>query len=288
MFMRISALLLVYSFAVGAKCTALLYREGKINESEVQRLMCFCVCGGPAFMITGIGAVMLGNITAGTVLYISQLISCLITGIACGIYSRKNKKTTDAKDNRISKNRVCNMGEAFILSVRDSAASVISMSAMIAIFSMFMEIISFVGFYDNIENAFAAAGADTRYAGMILPVLLEVTGGCKAVISSSLPLWCFSLCTGFGGMCIHLQIFEILGDIPLNKKKFIAFRFINSFLSAAITYIICIIWNPSADVFAAGGGCSGHFTSASYAGSGALVIMSVLFVLTMHRGRRIN
>ena len=49
-------------FPVGAKCVSLLYEEGRLNKEQADRMMCFCVCPGPAFLIPALGCIMLGNI----------------------------------------------------------------------------------------------------------------------------------------------------------------------------------------------------------------------------------
>ena len=270
-------------FPVGAKCTAVLYEKGKISSSQAQRLMCFCVCPGPAFLITGVGAVMLGNTAAGAVIYLAQVISCFIVGIAAGLFARLFRKGKEIEAPSAEKAPQKSLISNIVLSVSDGAYSIIGMTAMIVIFTMAETVIRSSGIYDMAAQLLISVGADGRFASFLMPAFMEVTGGCQAVIDNSLPLWCFSLCTGFGGLCVHMQIFDILGKLPFRRGQFMLFRLISAILSAAMTYIICMVFRPALMVFAAGGGAEGQISSVSIAGSIALTVMSALFVLSMHK-----
>ena len=271
-------------FPVGAKCTSLLYRQGRITARQARQLMDFCVCSGPAFLISAVGAVMLGNKSAGIILYISQIISGLIIGILVGIISRI--KTAQDSQNTVISSSANSSGilSEILGSVSDGADSVIGMTSLILLFSMLESVIRNTGAYELMARLLSVSVADDRYAFIILPSLLEVTGGCCAVKDASLPLWCFALCTGFGGLCVHMQIFNICYEIPIKYGRYLLFRVFNALLSALVTYIICRVFSPTMYVFAAGGGDTAHISSGASAGSIALVFLSVIFVLTMHRG----
>ncbi len=272
-------------FPVGAKCVSVLYSQKKITTEQARQMMYFCVCPGPAFMISAVGTVMLGNRNAGVIIYISQIISGMIIGIITGYAN--NRKTAEYKTEKVCLSYKDNSGitSHILASVSDAADSVIGMTALILLFSMMENVIRNTGLYDLLGSLVSFSGADERFARIILPVLLEVTGGCNAVKEASLPLWCFALCTGFGGLCVHMQIFHICSDIHLKYGRYLLFRVINAMLSAVITFFICRVFSPAVQVFAAGGGDTAHISSATAAGSISLIVLSVIFVLTMHRGR---
>lgn len=269
-------------FPVGAKCTSLLYEKHSIDKKTAERMMRYCVCSGPAFMITAIGAVMLKNVNAGIILYVSQIISGILIGFFSGIAER-SKKNNETYEKIISENKQNNGSiiSYLIEASSDGASSVISMTSLILLFSLIENVIRKSGIYEIIAELLGKIGANTQTASVIVPVILEVTGGCHAVKNASLPLWYFSLCAGFGGMCVHFQIFEIIKNIPISRWKYIIYRCINSVLSSVITFIICCIYKPTAETFAVGGGDEAFFSGATYAGSAALIIMSVIFVLSM-------
>lgn len=58
----------VAGYPVGAGMTAALFSEGRISQSDAQRMTLFCVNAGPAFVIGGVGAGMLGSVRAGVII----------------------------------------------------------------------------------------------------------------------------------------------------------------------------------------------------------------------------
>ena len=64
-------------FPIGVKVSSDLYCRGTVSKDEFERLICFSNNTGPAFIISGIGVSMLGNLKTGVVLYFSMLISAI-------------------------------------------------------------------------------------------------------------------------------------------------------------------------------------------------------------------
>lgn len=272
---------LVGGFPVGAKCIRLLYDEKKISLVQAQRMMLFCVCSGPAFLITAIGAIMLKNITAGIILYISQIVSCIILGIVSRfIYRKENTKLISSE---VKSKPKINILSAFIMSSSDGAKSITEMTALVVIFSLFINVAEKSGIISLLSDVFSSIGISSRFADLIIPTVLEVTGACSKICDGGLPLWFLSLAVGFGGLCVHLQIFDILHGVNIKKSHFFIFRIINAILSSFLTYIICIFYSPSADTFATSEFSETVFTSSSIAGTVALVIMSIVFLLSLRK-----
>lgn len=278
---------LVGGFPVGAKCVQLLYDKKKITQSQAQRMMLFCVCSGPAFLITAVGAIMLKNITVGIILYISQVLSCIILGIISKhIYIPENRVQENINNAPVSEKSAHtdkSIISAFILSCSDGASSIISMTALVLIFSLFINVAEKNGITSFISEIFNLLGMNSNMSNVILPIILEVTGACNKICDGGLPLWVMSFAVGFGGMCVHLQIFDILRNIKINKIRFIMFRFINAAVSAVITYIICIFYNPVSDTFATSENSSFALTYGTVAGTAALIFMSIIFLLSLEK-----
>lgn len=223
---------------------------------------------------------MLNNITTGWILYLSQIISALILGII----SRGKKKTDiPVQQENIVNGTGQSVTGAFISAVTDAASSVLSITALVMIFSLIMGLTDVLADLTKITVFLTDIGIPARIQSVIMPVILEVTAGCKTLCESALPLWSFSIALGFGGMCIHCQIFDILKGVRFSRRKYLLYRVINAMLSAFITYCICLVYRPSEDVFALYNGGEAKFTGTGIAGSIAIVILSVLFVLSMRR-----
>ena len=278
---------LVGGFPVGAKCVQLLYDEKKITEAQAERMMIFCVCSGPAFLITAVGAIMLKNVTVGIILYISQVISCIILGIISKyIYIPKKNIKENINNTFVSeKNESINKSivSEFILSCSDGASSIISMTALVLIFSLFINIAEKNGVISFVSDILAILGIKSNMSDVILPIILEVTGACNKICGGGLPLWVMSFAVGFGGMCVHLQIFDILRNLKINKIRFIAFRFVNAVISSVVTYIVCIFYTPVSDTFSNYENSSVVLTYGTVAGTIALIFMSIIFLLSLKK-----
>ncbi|MGN0471004.1 MAG: hypothetical protein ACI4GV_08845, partial [Acutalibacteraceae bacterium] len=244
-------------------------------------------CSGPAFLITAVGAIMLKNITVGIILYISQVLSCIILGITSKyIYIPEKKVQKNINNTSVSEKSKKNdksIVSAFILSCSDGASSVISMTALVLIFSLFINVAEKNGITSFISDIFNLLGITRSMSNVILPIILEVTGACSKICDGGLPLWIMSFAVGFGGMCVHLQIFDILRNIKINKICFILFRFVNAAVSAVITYIICIFYNPVSDTFTTSENSSFALTYGTVAGTFALIFMSIIFLLSLEK-----
>lgn len=260
----VSAVVLSFigGFPVGAKCVKLLYENRKINENEAERMMYFCVCSGPAFLITAVGAMMMGNVMSGVVLYVSQIISGLILGIISGFF---RKDDTERKAVSVSENKT-DMINAFIDSSADGARAIMELTGLVAVFSAVMNVIS-------------SMGADSK----IIVMFLEVTAACKNITGTGGALWLVSLAAGYGGMCVHFQIFNLLKDIKISRLRFEVFRLANAFLSCLITYLICMFFDTTVQTFAISENTNVEITSTSIVGAFSLVIMSGIFLLSLSK-----
>ena len=92
-----------------------------------------------------------------------------------------------------------------------------------------------------------------------------------------------ALASGFGGLCVHFQIFFLLGPLGGHKARFFLFRGMNAFLSAAIVYTVSLFSGRTEAAFSVMGGGQAEVTSTTLAGAGALLLMSLLFVVSLRR-----
>ncbi len=252
-------------FPVGARCVSLLKRQKQISDKTAERMMCYCVCPGPAFLITAVGALMLRSPVSGLILYISQVISSLIIGAVTGALCKKNDTVTKEEKSQTEYPGFC---ENLISSASDAAYSVLELVSLVVLFSVITELAGF----------FTHSGA--------LSMLLEVTSGCNYAAQHG-SLSQVALVSGFGGICVHMQIFHILKDIKISRIRFFVFRIINCVLSSLITYIICLFYSPVQATAALPGGAQYSMSAVSFAGSVSIVIMCIVFVLSVSSRTRL-
>lgn len=266
-------------FPVGAKCVRLLYDEGRINESQAEHMMLFCVCSGPGFLVTGVGEILLHNTALGWILYLSQLCSGIIIGIASGVVFRPCDKQAYCEIRSVRRRE--RLSDSFIESCSDGANSVLLLTAMVMVFTMILRLFSQSGITGSSERLLALMGAGYPFSEAVFPIVFEVTGACRSIAQSGSPLWLLSFAAGFGGLCVHFQIFAVLGSLKIRKRRYFFFRIINAFLSSVIVYIVCRFYCPADEVFSVSGGGKTEFTSVSLTGSFALIIMCAVFVLSI-------
>ena len=270
-------------FPVGAGCVRALYDRGKLTQSQAEQMMTFCVCSGPAFLITGVGVLMLDNAGAGVLLYVSQLISGLALGIIAGrLYGIKSPSDQNVTDKPMLPKQ--SLSDAFVLSCGDASRSILGLTAMVAAFSMLISVFEGAGIAGALTELLKLSGADPVIADKLFLMLTEVTGACREISQSGCPLWLLSAAAGFGGLCVHFQIFSVLGDIKIRKSRFFLFRAGNALLSSVIVYIVCRSRTQTAAVFAPSDHIRTELSSVSAFGAAVLVLMSAVFVLSLKNG----
>ena len=261
-------------FPVGAKCVSILYKQKIVPRQQAQRMMYFCVCSGPSFLITGIGTIILKNQMAGVMLYMSQLLTGIIIGISVGLYSRI-KKRENITDNFSEKENTHGISDSFICAAEDSAASIITMTALICFFSMLISVYNATGVNEALGSI--------RELRLLVPIFTEVTNGIITVKNTGMPIWWYSAAVGFGGICVHFQIKLLLKDVPFSFSKYLLFRLINCIISVMVTKAVCQIFLPAEEVFRLFDNTEAEFFSVGITGSLAMIIMCIVFLLSIRR-----
>lgn len=273
-------------FPIGAKSVKLLYESGQIDKNQANRMMMFCVCSGSAFLITAVGAIMLNNVEAGVILYISQLISSIILGVVSARIFSERETGKNPEDTNKSENPKSIVNE-FIKSCSDGALAITELTALVVVFSLFISVAEQIGISEIFSWILCQIGIERTISEQIFLIILEVTTACKSIAQDGCPLWLIAFGAGFGGICVHFQIFSILKDVGINKFEFELFRLANAVISAGITYLICCFYKPSVTTFAVSDNTNAEITSSTIAGALALVIMSAVFLLSLKRNSKI-
>ncbi len=259
---------LLGGYPVGAKSIASLYHKEYLTEEEAKRLTSICCSSGPGFLITFTGVSLLGSKESGIILLLSQIISVLIMCILSRFVFGKaetNKKVTNLEIPSIS--------EALVNSVNSAVKSTAGMCGFVIVFSIICcvltEGLGIVGVF-----------------GKIIVSLLEITTG-VTLVSGELSLEILSALTGFGGLCVHLQIFRELKGIEFSKARFYIFRFIQSSLCLVTSKLLLLAFPVSDSVFSSVSETPAIRSYSGIAGTVALLITSVVFIISV-RNKRIS
>lgn len=223
---------LIGGYPVGATSIKELYRQGHLTKEQSERMAMFCVSAGPGFLITYIGAVMTRNLKLGYLLLISQIISLFMLGIIAKFWviplNEDNTETINYCKKRNS------IKDSVIYSIENAIKATSSMCALVVVFSAVSEV--FITLCNN------------NPAIIWLTALIEITNGTK-VLADAYPVVLLAFVCGFGGLCVHFQIFVQLKDLKINKCNFYIFRFLQGLLCAIFSGILIKLFPLTKTVF---------------------------------------
>ena len=256
---------LIGGFPTGAAGISSLYKRRLITAKQAQRMLYFCVNSGPGFLISVVGAKLYKNAEIGYILTAVQITVSILTGIFLSLFA-KEKEPLQISGHK--EKTAPSFSEAFISSCRSACLSMAMMCSLVVLFSCFTDLTVFF------------LGLNTNSAvGILFRSICEVTDGCTAIADTRLPIYFVAACIGFGGICVHLQIFSYLSDIKINRFKFISGRIISGLLCGTVTYIICRVYPVTVSVFSNNDNVSYQISSATHYGSIALMISMTAFLI---------
>lgn len=214
-----SALLLGFlgGYPLGAKTLAALAKEDRISNRQASDLLPLVNNGGASLFLSMIGGKLFGSIYIGVMLLCIHILSA----VAVSLLFRPVNTTerTERRTRSFSEFR-------FVSAVHDAAATALTVSAFIVVFAV-------------ITNAAAQVLGRKSLAALLLSGALELSGGCHAAVSSSLPeslraALC-SLFAGWGGLCIHAQTAAVLDGIDIRFSRYLTAKAMHGLFAFAMT-----------------------------------------------------
>ena len=213
---------LIGGYPTGAILSNELFNLHLIDNQTAKRLLRCSFCGGVAFIITAVGTIHLNSTKTGIIIYTVNVLSSIIICVADGIIHRSTNKST--QEYSIGSQSFCN---ALINSIECSTKSVAVMCGCIVFFSAICGLVSIPPF--------------------AMP-LIEITNGIfKFNGSISLPYLCFFL--SFGGLCIHLQILNVIKSTGIGYIDFFVHRVVGGLISYFLGKGYILLFNPNTEVF---------------------------------------
>ena len=213
---------LIGGYPTGAILSNELFNLHLIDNQTAKRLLRCSFCGGVAFIITAVGTIHLNSTKTGIIIYTINVLSSIIICVADGIIHPNTNKST--QECSIGSQSFCN---ALINSIECSTKSVAVMCGCIVFFSAICGLVSIPPF--------------------AMP-LIEITNGIfKFNGSISLPYLCFFL--SFGGLCIHLQILNVIKNTGIGYIDFFVHRVVGGLISYFLGKGYILLFNPDTEVF---------------------------------------
>ncbi len=214
----------VGGYPAGARGVSLLLQKGKIDEKQAGRMLLFCVNPGMAFVITFIGG-LLGSFPTGWVLFLSVTASGLLLGVVSGLFHPVPGKERARPSTPPS--------GALMEAVSGACRSVLVMCACIVLFSVLISLLHCFGVFQLLCRFLASPGFFTpTESAAVLSFLLEVTGGAGVAAGFRVSPAFYAFGLGFGGLCVHMQVFSCFQKFPGKRWRFFLFRFLHGLLAA--------------------------------------------------------
>lgn len=237
---------LIGGYPAGAILTDNLLTSNAIDEMTARRMLRFNFCGGVAFVITAIGTIKLNSTRAGIILFCCNIFASIIIGIIQGINQPKSESIAIRRKA---------LNDAIIDSVEASTKSVLIMASYIILFSTIKGIVTLPS---------------------IIAPILEITSGIFGKDSFGISELAFYL--GFGGICIHFQIYDIIKRANMKYIDFLAWRIICGGISYFLGKIACLIIPNEVSVFSNSSIEYASFGETSTLLSVILLVSCVVFV----------
>lgn len=229
-YFSIVILSLIGGYPVGAKLLSDAVKRHQLDIQTANRMLCYCVNCGPAFLISAIGVQLLKNINIGIMLYLSQIFASFSIGIILGAISKKNN-TIPLKTGDNTPIKSQSMSVALVNAVNDTVRSMAVICGFVVTFSALFPIITMI--FQHCDN-------NTK---VILQGILEVVSGSNSslLLESNHPILLLTFFTAFGGICVHLQICAMLKDSKIKMRAFFITRILYSFISVGFMKIALIL-----------------------------------------------
>lgn len=227
---------LIGGYPMGAKSIAGLLEQGRLDRATAQRMLPFCCCAGPSFIITTVGSGMFGSAQAGILLYLVQLFVSILLGAVLGMRERGQQRRMLCDP--LPAQRASDfmpMSQAFVLSVSQAVSALGQMCGFVILFKALSDILS-----------------STLEGGVLSCLLLgslEVTNGCLLASGQPLGLCLASCFLSFGGLSVAAQIAGILRGTGLRLRPFLLLRMAHAICSGGIVLLLLRLFPQAVGVF---------------------------------------
>lgn len=257
--MSIVIISLVGGYPIGARMLAKKVCSGEISSEDASHMLCYCVNCGPAFLISGVGAGILGNAKVGVIICISQVLACFTIAIL------KRGKIGHIKT---SKSNYQTGSALLVNAVSDSVKAMATVCGLILCFSVLTAILGqFLG------NATAYINGILEVTTAIKPLSLLTNG---AVL--------IAIFTAFGGVCVHMQIAAMLKGCNVSLKRFFLWRIVYASISGGAVFVWLTLFPEPLNCF----GISQQLTPLQQASPTATIFLILLSIMLLFFSKKFD
>lgn len=276
-------------YPAGGVAVGELVSRGDITPRQGKRMLRFCVCGGPAFILSAVGAGMLGSVRYGAVLFAAHIAAAILLGIAQRIWVGRHPLVSAAPMEPRRPAKPLPVSAAFVESVNAACRSLLYMCGFVVLFAALLtlaDVSGVSGFFQALLTApLRLTDADLSELPSLLSGLLEVSCGCvEAAGSGAFAPFLLGFVLGWGGLSVHCQLAAALHEYKLLDRNFFLARLLHGLLGGILSFVLfrfvplpLDVFNPLQDAIVAP-------TATSAAASVALLLMCGMLLLTGRTG----
>lgn len=226
-------------YPLGAKYCVDLYSMEYIKKDEYERLLNIASNAGPIFLIGSVAGTLLGNISLGYILLISNYVSI----ICIGLITKKRRNSTKSSSPSYPKCEIINFGSAIKNAVQNGITTTLSIGGFIIIFSVVISLLkNNIYIFTVLEKLETLFHLPNKTLYSLFLGSIEMTNGCSIVstLSISLPLKLsiISFLCSFSGLAVIAQVSSFVSETKIRYSKYIFFKLIQGIFSFIITYIL--------------------------------------------------
>lgn len=222
----------VGGYPAGMLAVTRLYRRGQIDGEQLRRLSAFCISGGPGFIISTVGVGLMGNMTAGILLFAAQTAAALVIGLWLGRGHRRAAIPLSSTATEPPRPLAAVVG--------DTCAALLTMCGFVLLAAMTLSLAEGTGLIGAMGAWTGIPAADLSAA---VAAVLEVSCGCVALAGREwAPLW-LSLALSWAGLSVQGQLSALLPEVQLLTPRFWGWRIAHGLLSGGLA-VTLFRWFP--------------------------------------------
>lgn len=220
---------LLCGFPIGAHCLMHALDEGRITQEEASRALLFCNTPSSSFLINVVGVSLWGNRWLGLSLYLTVLLSQILTGWIASRFAKVDADTIPQK--MPSDTSPVALSQVFTNAVRSSCFSMLLICAYVVFFSALMGMLM---------TLLRRLGVDGAWQAWLF-CLLELSGGMNAAsaLSSPIPAACLcAFCAGWSGLSVHCQLQSLCDGRALSFRPYLLTKLAQGLFCAAVLWLL--------------------------------------------------
>lgn len=272
----------VGGYPAGSAAVGELLKNGAITRREAGRMLLFCVNAGPAFVISTVGAGLLGNARYGAVLLAAHMLASLLIGIGCRMFGTPLPSGGSALGATV---RPARPGAALAGAVNSACRSMLYMCGFVILFAAIQALGDATGLVQSLTRVITwpleTTGADVRDLDCLFPILTEVTTGCVAASTTgALRPLLLGAALGWGGLSVHCQLTATLHEYDIMGRRFFLARLVHAVLGGLFSVLLLRIIPVELTVSTVISGNAVSITASSVPAAITLITMCVLLLFT--------